>query len=76
MSVVTNSQSLLPKVQSSLWYTEIIGNGLWIYIATQKQEGTSKFRTTGTLKKEMLPKTHSNINLAVDSMPFLNSLVQ
>ena len=24
----------------------------------------------------MLPKTHSNINLAIDSMPLLNSLVQ
>ena len=58
----------------------IIGNGLWIYSATDKKEETSKFRTLGTLKEEkylwMLPKRHCNINLALDSMPLLNSSVQ
>ena len=80
MSVMTNLQSLLQTVQSSLWYPEIIRNGLWIYSETDKKEETSKFRTLGTLKEEkylwMLPKRHCNINLALDSMPLLNSSVQ
>ena len=57
---MTNLQSLLQTVQSSSWYPEIIGNGLSIYRAKDKLEGTSQFRTLGTLKEEkclwMLPK--------------------
>ena len=67
MSVMTNLQSLLQTVQSSLWYPKIIRNGLWIYSETDKKEETSKFRTLGTLKEEkylwMLPKRHCNFIL-------------